>query len=281
MDYLGTVSEVINRWVDSLAAFTPSFVVGLLVFFVIFSLNKFLSKITLRAVHKFFPKTKKGETVESLIGLFKFLFILAGAFISLEIMGLGGFVFKMIGSLGVAGVVAGVALKDLVSSIFSGMLVGVDKAFKIGDYVTIDGISGNVLEIGFLTTKVQADDGRKYFIPNQLIFSAPFVNVTASEGRKIYISLEIPNTEDLAKVREALRDEVSTLEGVDRPEETQIIVVKQSLGVYYLEVRFWMKPGESFLSVRSEAYVMLKSRLDSEGVSMVNPLQNMTGSSSE
>lgn len=281
MDYLGTVSEVINRWVDSLAAFTPSFVVGLLVFFVIFSLNKFLSKITLRAVHKFFPKTKKGETVESLIGLFKFLFILAGAFISLEIMGLGGFVFKMIGSLGVAGVVAGVALKDLVSSIFSGMLVGVDKAFKIGDYVTIDGISGNVLEIGFLTTKVQADDGRKYFIPNQLIFSAPFVNVTASEGRKIYISLEIPNTEDLAKVREALRDEVSTLEGVDRPEETQIIVVKQSLGVYYLEVRFWMKPGESFLSVRSEAYVMLKSRLDNEGVSMVNPLQNMTGSSSE
>lgn len=280
MTYYETVSAVISRWIDSLAAFTPSLVVGLLVFFIIFALNNFLSKITLGFIHKFFPKTRKGETVETLIGLFKFLFILAGAFISLEIMGLGGFLLKLVGSLGVAGVVAGVALKDLVSSIFSGMLVGVDKAFKVGDYVTIDGVSGTVLEIGFLTTKVTADDGRKYFIPNQLIFSAPFVNVTASEGRKIYISLEIPNTEDLTHVRTALHDEVSKLEGVQRPEETQIIVVKQSLGVYYLEVRFWMQTGESFLKVRSEAYVQLKSRLDAEGVSMVNPLQNMTGSSS-
>ena len=160
------------------------------------------------------------------------------------------------------------------------MLVSVDKAFKVGDYVTIDGISGTVLEIGFLTTKVTADDGRKYFIPNQLIFTAPFVNVTASESRKIYISLEIPNTENLTKVKEALHDEVAKLEGVEKPEETQIIVVKQSLGVYYLEVRFWMQQGESFLKVRSEAYVQLKSRLDEEGVSMVNPLQNITSMTS-
>jgi small conductance mechanosensitive channel len=52
-------------------------------------------------------------------------------------MGFSGFLWKFIGSLGVAGVIAGVALKDLVSSIFSGMLIGIDKAFKVGDYITI------------------------------------------------------------------------------------------------------------------------------------------------
>jgi small conductance mechanosensitive channel len=51
--------------------------------------------------------------------------------------------------LGVAGVIAGVALKDLVSSIFSGMLIGIDKAFKVGDYITIGTHSGTVQEIGF------------------------------------------------------------------------------------------------------------------------------------
>lgn len=276
MNYLQTIMDVIEKWTDSFIRFTPRLAIGILVFLVIFGLNKFLSRVALRIVHKFFPQTKKTETVQSLIGFFKFLFILAGTFISLEVMGLGGFMLKLVGSLGVAGVVAGVALKDLVSSIFSGMLVGVDKAFKVGDYVTIDGVSGTVLEIGFLTTKVTADDGRKYFIPNQLIFTAPFVNVTASESRKIYISLEIPNTENLPKVKEALQDVVSKLDGVQRPEETQIIVVKQSLGIYYLEVRFWMKNGENYLKVRSEAYVQLKSRLDEEGISMVNPLQNTT-----
>lgn len=278
MNYFDTVYAVLERWLGEFARFTPRLAVGVIVFLLIFAANTYLSKFAIKLVHKIYPKSKRGETVASLVGFFRFLFVLAGVFIALEIMGLGGFVFKFLGSLGVAGVVAGVALKDLVSSVFSGMLVGVDKAFQVGDYVTIDGISGTVLEIGFLTTKVTADDGRKYFIPNQLIFSAPFVNVTASEARKIYISLEIPNTENLTKVKEALHDEVSKLEGAQRPEETQIIVVKQSLGVYYLEVRFWMENGESFLKVRSEAYVQLKSRLDEEGISMVNPLQNMTSS---
>ena len=276
MNYFDTVYMVLEKWASQFAKFTPSLAVGIIVFLIIFATNAYLSKLAIRLVHKIYPKSKKGETVASLVGFFRFLFVLAGVFIALEIMGLGGFVFKFLGSLGVAGVVAGVALKDLVSSIFSGMLVSVDKAFKVGDYVTIDGISGTVLEIGFLTTKVTADDGRKYFIPNQLIFTAPFVNVTASESRKIYISLEIPNTENLTKVKEVLHDEVSKLEGVEKPEEAQIIVVKQSLGVYYLEIRFWMQQGGSFLKVRSEAYVQLKSRLDEEGVSMVNPLQNMT-----
>ncbi|SFI13448.1 mechanosensitive ion channel family protein [Halpernia frigidisoli] len=276
MNYIDTVYSVLQRWTSEFAAFTPRLVVGLVVFLIIFALNTYLSKVFLKILHKFYPKSKKVETVTTLLGVFKFLILLIGVFISLEIMGLGGFVFKFLGSLGVAGVIAGVALKDLVSSIFSGMLVGVDKAFKVGDYVTIDGVSGTVLEIGFLTTKVSADDGRKIFIPNQLIFSAPFVNTTASDGRKIYISLEIPNTENLTKVKEALADEVSKLEGSQKPEETQIIVVKQSLGVYYIDVRFWMETGGSFLKVRSEAYVQLKSRLDKEGISMVNPLQNMT-----
>jgi small conductance mechanosensitive channel len=279
MNYFDTVYSVLEKWIVQFANFTPSLALGILVFLVIFATNTYLSKLAIKLVHKIYPKSKKAEAVASLLGFFRFLIILVGVFISLEIMGLGGFVFKFLGSLGVAGVVAGVALKDLVSSVFSGMLVGVDKAFKVGDYVTINGISGTVLEIGFLTTKVTADDGRKYFIPNQLIFSSPFVNTTASEGRKIYISLEIPNTENLTRVKEALHDEVSKLEGVEKPEETQIIVVKQSLGVYYVEVCFWMQQGESFLKIRSEAYIQLKSRLDQEGVSMINPLQNMKGNS--
>lgn len=278
MNYVDTVYNVVERWIDSFARFTPRLAVGLIVFFIIFALNKYLSKWLLKLFQKFYPKSKKLETLTSLLGVVRFLFVLAGGFIALEIMGLGGFVFKFLGSLGVAGVVAGVALKDLVSSIFSGMLVGADKAFKVGDYVTIDGVSGTVLDIGLLTTKLAADDGRKYFIPNQSIFSAPFINTTDSDGRKIFLTFEIPNTENLEHVREILSDELLKLEGVDRPNESDIVVVKQSLGVYYLEIRFWLAPGASFLKVRSEAYLHLKHCLDKENISMINPLQNITAS---
>ncbi|OVE63515.1 mechanosensitive ion channel domain-containing protein, partial [Chryseobacterium mucoviscidosis] len=75
--------------------------------------------------------------------------------------GFRGFLWKLIGSLGFAGVIAVVALNDVVSSIFSGMLIGIDIAFKVGDYITIGSPSGSVEDIGFLTTKIITDAGMK------------------------------------------------------------------------------------------------------------------------
>ena len=115
----------------------------------------------MKIVNNFFPDSSKQGTAVALVGVFRFLIILMGTFISLEIMNFSGFLWKFIGSLGVAGVIAGVALKDLVSSIFSGMLVGIDKSFKVGDYITLGAHSGTVTEIGFLTTKLINDEGKR------------------------------------------------------------------------------------------------------------------------
>lgn len=276
-DYTATISKVLENWYLKFAEFTPKLLVGALVFSFFLISSRYLSKIALKLFQKFFPKSKAEASLNTYLSIFRFLILVMGTFITLEIMGLSGFLWKFIGSLGVAGIIAGVALQDLASSIFSGMLVGMDKSFKIGDYVTIDTISGTVDEIGLLTTKVIGDDGKKNFIPNQLIFSAPFVNVSASENRRITLSLEIPNTEDLIKIESIIKDEVTKIDGANVSEiQPQIVVTRQSLGIYYLEVRFWLQKGSNILQVQTKAYMQVKKRLDSEGISTVNPLQNIT-----
>lgn len=269
--YIDLVIGVLENWWVKFAQFTPNLIVGILVFLFFLYTSKFLSKISVDLFQKLFPKSRNQDTVITLIGFFRFLIILIGTFITLEIMGLSGFFIKFLGSLGVAGIIAGVALKDIVSSMFSGMLVSVDKAFKVGDYVTINNISGTVEEIGFLTTKVINDEGKKVFIPNQMIFSAPFINITASQHRKIIIDLEIPNTENLEKANSVLLNEVQNLGFVQDPESAEVVFVRQKLGIYSLQVRFWMKPGENIQSVRSEAIVKLKNRLDAEGIATSVP----------
>ena len=272
--YIDLVWGVLENWWVKFAKFTPNLVVGLTIFIFFIYASKFLSKIALKAFQKLFPKNRNQDTIVTLIGFFRFLIILAGTFMALEIMGLNGFFMKFLGSLGVAGIIAGVALKDIVSSMFSGMLVSVDKAFKVGDYVTINNISGTVEEIGFLTTKVINDEGKKVYIPNQLIFSAPFINITASQHRKIIIDLEIPNTENLEKAKSVLLDEVKKFDFVQEAEKSEVIFVRQKLGVYNLQVRFLMKSGENIANVRSEAIVKLKNRLDTEGVATSVPATN-------
>ena len=181
--YIDIVYRVLERWYTKFAETTPNIAVGIIVFVLILMMSSYLSKVSVKIFHRLFPKSKNNSIV-TLIGVFKFLIILMGAFIAFEIMGLGGFVMKFLGSLGVAGVIAGVALKDLVSSMFSGMLISFDKAFAVGDYVSIKGISGTVEDIGFLTTKVITDEGKKVYIPNQLIFSAPFINFFSVIAKK-------------------------------------------------------------------------------------------------
>ncbi|MBW8358281.1 MAG: mechanosensitive ion channel family protein [Weeksellaceae bacterium] len=270
--YADIVYQVFERWYTKFAETTPSIVVGIIVFLLIILMSSYLSKAAVAVFQRFFPKSRNNSVV-TLIGAFKFLIILIGAFIAFEIMGLGGFVLKFIGSLGVAGVIAGVALKDLVSSMFSGMMINFDKAFSVGDYVSIKGITGVVEDVGFLTTKIITDEGKKVYVPNQLIFSAPFINYSASSQRKVFIDFEIPNNEDLDRVKQVIMDEIKTFDFAENVDNAEVIFLKQSLGIFFLEVRFQMKTGERIPSVRSEALMKIKRRLDAEGIIMATQTQ--------
>ncbi|MDO3425241.1 mechanosensitive ion channel family protein [Chryseobacterium sp. APV1] len=271
LGYIDVVYNVIQNWYVKFAEITPKLIVGILVFSFFLFTSKYLSQGAVKLFHKFFPKSKKESSLVTLISVFRFLIMVMGTFIALEIMGFSGFLWKFIGSLGVAGVIAGVALKDLVSSIFSGMLIGIDKAFKVGDYITIGTHSGTVQEIGFLTTKIITDDGKKAYIPNQVVFNAPFYNITASPQRRIILNFEIPADEDISKAQKGMLDIIKNLENVDKLDTAEVIFTDLKQGVFNIQAKFWMKVGANMVQLKSEAYLKIKQRLDKDGVQLVTP----------
>ncbi|MDR2237732.1 MAG: mechanosensitive ion channel family protein [Chryseobacterium sp.] len=271
LSYVDMVYRVLENWYITFAELTPKLIVGILVFTFFLITSKYLSQIAVKLFHKFFPKSKKESSLVTLIGFFRFLIMLMGTFISLEIMGFSGFLWKFIGSLGVAGVIAGVALKDLVSSIFSGALIGIDKAFKVGDYITIGAHSGTVQEIGFLTTKILTDDGKKAYIPNQVVFNAPFYNITASPQRRIILNFEIPADEDISKAQKGILDVVKNLDNVDKLDTAEVIFTDLKQGSFNLQVKFWIKIGANLAQVKSKAYLNIKERFDVDKIQLVTP----------
>ncbi|AYZ34418.1 mechanosensitive ion channel family protein [Chryseobacterium indologenes] len=271
LSYVDLVYKVLESWYVTFAEITPKLIVGILVFTFFLITSKYLSIAAVKIFHKFFPKSQKESSLVTLVGIFRFLIMLMGTFISLEIMGFSGFLWKFIGSLGVAGVIAGVALKDLVSSIFSGMLIGIDKAFKVGDYITIGAHSGTVQEIGFLTTKLLTDDGKKAYIPNQVVFNAPFYNITASPQRRIILNFEIPADEDISKAQKGILDVIKNLDNVDKLDTAEVIFTDLKQGSFNLQVKFWIKVGANLAQVRSKAYLNIKERLDADKIQLVTP----------
>ncbi|MBD3906366.1 mechanosensitive ion channel family protein [Chryseobacterium sp. Ch-15] len=271
LSYVDTVYKVLENWYIAFAKLTPKLVVGILVFLFFLFSSKYLSKLAVKIMHKVFPKSRNEGSVITIIGIFRFIIMMMGSFIALEIMGFSGFLWKFIGSLGVAGVIAGVALKDLVSSIFSGMLIGIDKAFKVGDYITIGNHSGTVQDIGFLTTKMITDDGKKAYIPNQVIFNAPFYNITASPQRRIILDFEIPADEDISKVQQGILDVIKNLQNIDRLETAEVNFTSLKQGIFNLQAKFWIVAGSNMVHIKSEALEKIKKRLDADHIPLVTP----------
>ncbi|MCL1669455.1 mechanosensitive ion channel family protein [Elizabethkingia ursingii] len=272
LKYIDIVLAVLKSWYVKFAELSPRLIIGILVFILFIKGSRYLSKVTVKLVNNFFPDSSKQGTAVALVGVFRFLIILMGTFISLEIMNFSGFLWKFIGSLGVAGVIAGVALKDLVSSIFSGMLVGIDKSFKVGDYITLGAHSGTVTEIGFLTTKLINDEGKKVYIPNQTIFNAPFYNITASPQRKIIFDFDIPASQDIQKAKECILEVIKNMDKADRLESADVIFTSLKQGAFNIQVKFWIAIGSNVADTKSDALVKIKEKLDQENILLSTPM---------
>ncbi len=272
LKYIDIVLAVLKSWYVKFAELSPRLIIGILVFILFLKGSRYLSRVTVKIVNNFFPDSSKQGTAVALVGVFRFLIILMGTFISLEIMNFSGFLWKFIGSLGVAGVIAGVALKDLVSSIFSGMLVGIDKSFKVGDYITLGAHSGTVTEIGFLTTKLINDEGKKVYIPNQTIFNAPFYNITATPQRKIIFDFDIPASQDIQKAKDCILEVIKTMDKADRLESADVIFTSLKQGTFNIQVKFWIAIGSNVADTKSDALVKIKEKLDQENILLSTPM---------
>lgn len=96
---------------------------------------------------------------------------------------LGVDVSALVAGLGLTGFALGFAMKDLISNALSGILVLVYKPFRHGDFITVTGLEGSVVEINFRYTVLDAE-GKWIFIPNSNLFTNP---VTVKKRAKVQL----------------------------------------------------------------------------------------------
>lgn len=71
---------------------------------------------------------------------------------------------------GVAVAVIGFALRNIISDLFSGLALGIDAPYRIGDWIeTAEGSAGRVTELSWRTTRLLTRDGVALVVPNGLI----------------------------------------------------------------------------------------------------------------
>lgn len=108
---------------------------------------------------------------------------------------------------GIGGIAIGMAGKDILSNLFSGVMLYFDRPFKIGDWVSSPDrkIEGTVAEIGWRITKIITFDQRPLYIPNAIFSSISLENPGRMTNRRISTNIGL-RYEDADKVAQIVRD---------------------------------------------------------------------------
>ena len=181
---------------------------------------------------------------------------------------------SMFAVLGAAGLAVGLALKDSLSNIASGVMLIVLRPFRAGDHVVAAGQEGTVLEIRVFQTRLRAFDHRVVILPNSQITTAPIINYSALPQRRMEVSVGVGYDDDLQQARAVLlqiaRDEPMVL---DDPEPVVRVV---NLGESSVDlVLHAFADNADFVEARSRVIEAVRNELIGHGLNIPYPQRDL------
>lgn len=174
-----------------------------LVAFVIYLIGAWLIKRVKRLLVRVFERRHTERTLAT--------FISSLVSITLTVL----LVLATIGTLGVdttsfaalltaGGMAIGMALSGTVQNFAGGIMLLIFRPFKAGDFVTASGVSGTVMEVTIVSTKVLTPDNRVVVLPNGALFSSNIENVSAQPLRRVNWTVSVEYGSDAEKCMEAI-----------------------------------------------------------------------------
>ena len=109
------------------------------------------------------------------------------------------------GAAGIAGVALGFAAQTSVSNFISGLFVLTEKSIKIGDFIEIDGITGTVDAVGFLSVRIHTPDNQYVRIPSSKIISTALKNYSTFDLRRHVFEFTVDYATDLDTALEVFK----------------------------------------------------------------------------
>jgi small-conductance mechanosensitive channel/CRP-like cAMP-binding protein len=164
---------------------------------------------------------------------------------------------------GIAAVIVGLAMQDLVGNIVAGLALQTGKSFGHGDWLVIDNRPGEVIEINWRSTRLKTLDDVCVEIPNREIVKQTLVNL--NRPQRSY-ALRIPVLLDYAtpptRAKNVLLHATANAKGVLPEPKPQVFLRNfNESGVEY-EVKFWMDDYSHFSettdSIRTNIWYGLK-----------------------
>jgi MscS family membrane protein len=133
-------------------------------------------------------------------------------------------VLPLLGALGVAGIAIALALQPVLSNIFSGVAMILDKSVRVGDWVVLeDKTWGVVQKIGIRSTQVKTFDNEMIIVPNSKMADSQIQNVSLPEPKaRAVVPFSVAYGSDIDKVKKLIKGEIMKISHIVKEPEPLI-----------------------------------------------------------
>jgi small conductance mechanosensitive channel len=113
-----------------------------------------------------------------------------------------------------AGVAIGMAWSGLLSNFAAGAFMIVLRPMKVGDFVTVAGVTGTVTELGLFTTTINTPDNVQTIVGNNRVFSDNIQNFTVNPFRRVDLKCQLSGAADHRAAMALLREKIALIPNV-------------------------------------------------------------------
>lgn len=176
-------------------------VVSLITWFAIRFVKEAENNLTTRREGRHIDKT----TADAVGKLLKISILITAGLVILQTLGIS--ISGVLAMGGVGGIVLGLAAKDLLSNFFGGLMVYMDRPFKVGDWVRSPDakIEGIVEHIGWRLTRIRDFETIPLYVPNSVFTTVTLENPSRTKYRRINTTIGV-RYDDFAKIDKIITD---------------------------------------------------------------------------
>lgn len=124
----------------------------------------------------------------------------------------------LIAGLGLGGLAFALAAKDMLTNLFGGLVILLDKPFAIGDKIKTGDVEGTVEDINFRSLKIRTESQALVTVPNGTVTAGPITNYSRMEKRKLTFQVALAADaaeKDVAGCTERIRAALRQDDGIE------------------------------------------------------------------
>ena len=182
----------------------------------------------------------------------------------------------LLASAGIAGLALAFAAQDTIANLFGTVMLLLDRPFRVGERIVLEGADGPVESIGFRSTRIRTLDGNQVSIPNKSVANSKIENVGRRPHIKRVTTIGVTYDTPFEKVRKGvqiIRDILQDHEGMDPDYPPRVYF--SEFGPYSLDILVitWYHPGEywDYMAWCEQVNFRIMKAFEDEGIEFAFP----------